>query len=287
MIGQSRVGKIMGDVPSLQHSGQLGEKPPLAAHEDRHLRIREPLFEVETVDLLGDPLRLLGLLVEDVGIDPPFAGSGRYRSRRPGKRSGGYPLCRLQDAARNPERRRQHHAYCRPALRIGEGGWKTVNVGKVGAPEAIDRLVRVGRHGQVVVCHVEASQQLHLCVGGVLVFVDEEIAVLGSDRLGDVVPSEDLNRTPQKGSVVDPVPFFEDLFVAEEEFGQSGPVRSALRQDGELRTRRSVAPGSEAGSRLPPWRSCWWSAGRGKGVASCRRLLARAARGREQPVRGR
>ena len=82
---------------------------------------------------------------------------------------------------------------------LGESG----HVLDVGSPEAVDRLIGVGRRGQVPVFGSEALQQDGLGMGGVLIFVDEEMAVLVRDCIDDGRIAEKARCLGEQGSVID------------------------------------------------------------------------------------
>ena len=59
----------MRDVPSVERSRERREESGLRSREHRHAIERDTMFEVELVDLSGDPLSLLHLLAESKHLD--------------------------------------------------------------------------------------------------------------------------------------------------------------------------------------------------------------------------
>ena len=62
------------------------------------------------------------------------------------------------------------------ALDVSELGWELGHVVKLGTSEGVHGLVRIGRHGQVSVTGCDARQHLGLSCGGVLEFIDDDVA---------------------------------------------------------------------------------------------------------------
>ena len=97
--------------PPVERPRELGEEAALRADEDRHARQGETVFEVEALDLGGDPLGLRRLLVEDVALDAARMAAGTTGPAPPGRRPG--PVMRRapsRTAAGHPERCREDDA---------------------------------------------------------------------------------------------------------------------------------------------------------------------------------
>ena len=75
----------------------------LRADEDADPAQGDGLFEVEPLNLGGNPLRFLGLLVEPMHVDSTAAGRRHDRSRGAGKLVGGHPDGRSEHGLWRPE----------------------------------------------------------------------------------------------------------------------------------------------------------------------------------------
>ena len=206
----------MRDAVAFQRPGQLGDESSFAADEHGHPVVRHPVDQVETDDLGGDPFRLGGLLIETVDVDPTRAGSGLHRACRPRDVTAGHALGGAQHRLGGAERGGEDEPG-RGAPRLVERLGEARHVGDVGAPEAVDRLVGVGRHRDAAVA-AQGAEHLDLGGGGVLVLVDEDVPPSLVDRL------EDGGRLGEHHPVVDPVVGHQCLAIANHEIGKAPPV---------------------------------------------------------------
>ncbi len=102
LVDEAGVGPVMGYAAALQGAGEGSEEATLGAGEHGHAAMRDPLFEVEALDLGRDPLRFLDLLVEPVDLDRALPGSGNHLAGSPGELVGGHPHRSVQDLGRDP-----------------------------------------------------------------------------------------------------------------------------------------------------------------------------------------
>ncbi len=96
------------------------------------------------------------------------------------------------------------HEPSHPALLVPEPIGEPGHVLDLGAPEAVDRLVRVGGHGEPAMPGREPVQQLGLGGRGVLVLVDEHERVALRHRPAHPVVAEQLDGGAEQRAVVDP-----------------------------------------------------------------------------------
>ncbi len=95
--------------------------------------------------------------------------------------------------------------------------------------ERVDRLAGVADHAQVLPVAEPQLQQALLERADVLVLVDDEVLVLGSDLLGDVVPVlEDGDREEQYVLEVDDGALVLELLVGGVELGDLGGITGRL-----------------------------------------------------------
>ena len=155
---------------------------------------------MKAVDFLGYPLGLLALLIEGIGLDLPCSGGGGDRAGGSREGPGSHSFGCREYRCRYPERGGEHRSDRRAEVGIGEIGDEVFNVGKVGTTEAVYGLVGIRRDGQIAVGGIESLQQVHLGTGGVLVLVNEQKAILGTDGPPDVVLIEDLDCSSEQRS---------------------------------------------------------------------------------------
>jgi hypothetical protein len=173
----------------------------------------------------GNPLGLVGLLVEGVRLHGAASGRRYDGSRLAGKPSpGGDPHCRRQDLGGHPERSGENQAPSRAALGVGESGGELGDVGEGSATEGVDRLVGVAGDGEVAVGEVEALQQPCLGDGGVLVLVHQQVAELLGHRGPHLGVLQQFDGGPLQGAVVDPLCRGQGRSVPVQEPGEGSPV---------------------------------------------------------------
>ena len=103
MIGEAGIGCVVGDAAPFQAAGEFGEDVALAAHQHRHAAIGDAVTEMHPLHLGGDPLGLVGQLVEPVHLHRPLALGGDDRTRRTGEiATGGDPDGRRRGSRQAP-----------------------------------------------------------------------------------------------------------------------------------------------------------------------------------------
>ena len=184
---QADVGQQVLDLPAVVEAGApdhlvgnalahqlLLQHPALGvgAVEDGHVAVAQALGAAEPEDLRGHPGRLVALVLGAVAED-----------RRPGLAVGEEALGPaalvvgddrvggVEDVLGRTEVLLQQDGGG-----VGEGLLELQDVADVGAPPAVDRLVRVADHADVAVLAPEQHDELVLGPVGVLVLVDQDVA---------------------------------------------------------------------------------------------------------------
>ena len=154
----------------------------------------DAVLEVGAAEQVGEVLGLGALGVEGADHDPavaqvvpaPPAGRGTPARASSGIEPGsasrcGHPLGRdQQPRAEAPGGAQRDHVGGR-AVGSRELGREVEDAAHLGAPEPVDRLVRVADDGQVAAVAGERPEQRDLAGVGVLVLVDEDVAQLGPE----------------------------------------------------------------------------------------------------------
>ena len=179
---------------------------------------------MEALDLGRDPLRLFDLLFEPVGLDRSVLASGDDLACGAGKLVGGHPYCGVQNRLRDPMRRGEHDACGRLAAGVWELFWEPGHVLQLGPAEAVDRLVRVGCRSDIAMTPGETLQERCLGVCGVLVLVDEHVAVLAIESVHHLVVGNQGGSFGEQRAVVDGQPIAKGVVVSFEKRSEAAPV---------------------------------------------------------------
>ncbi len=196
----------------LLQGGRLG----VGAVEDGHVAPPELLVAAEPYDFVGHPLGLVALVLGAVPDDlPPGPAVGPERLGLAGHVVGDHRVGRVQDGLGGPEVLVQDDG-----RGVREGLLEIEDVGDVGPPEPVDRLVAVSHHHDVPVLAGQQHGQGVLHGIGVLVLVDQQVGEPGLVVLEHVgVEPEQANRVEQQVVEVHGVGRHHPLLVQVEDVG--------------------------------------------------------------------
>lgn len=116
---------------------------------------------------------------------------------------------------------------CRAAVRTGEGVREVQDAVHVGAPERVDRLIRVPEGDEGAATTGQGVQQPYLRGVGVLVLVHVDGVVLRGEPPGDVGAPGEEHRAVHQFRVVEHALHVEHVEVLGEEGRRRAPVRAA------------------------------------------------------------
>ncbi len=181
-------------------AAQRRDRRTPGAHQDRHLVPRDAVLEVRAPEQVGEVLGLGALGVERADQHPALAevvgrrlgrqerGAGRLRDGARQREPAGHSLGGDEQPRAEPTGGAQGHDVGRRAVRARERGREVEDAAHLGAPEPVDRLVRVADDDQVAAVAGERPEERDLAGVGVLVLVDEHRADPGAQlvavRLG-------------------------------------------------------------------------------------------------------
>jgi len=227
---------VVGDELFLDHA-RLG----VGSVEDRSVRPVDPAVAVQAAQLRADVVRLVFLIGAAVADRLGTAGLiGPEVLRRPSEVVADHRVGGVEDRLTGPVVLVEH---------VGRGmverGAELQDVGDVGPPERVDRLVGVADHEDVLGGPAQQPDQAHLCQIRVLVLIDQDVLEALPVVLGHLVVSAEQFHA-QHQQIVEvhgtgaPQPLLvlgidASHFTVERPaaVGRLGPLRS-LRRRGEL-----------------------------------------------------
>lgn len=233
--GQVVAVDVEGDAGGREGAADRRNRAGSGAHQDGHLAPRNAVLQVCPAQDVGDVVQLgtgrrvrVDLDVASVTDGGEVAVRAYFLRRQAGERHAlGEQPGRAEQRGAGAAGGAQDLDGCRAAVRAREGRRELQDAVHIGAPERVDRLVRVAEGDEGAAVAGERVQQPYLCGVGVLVLVHEDGVVLRGEPRGGVGAVGEEDRAVDEFRVVEHALHVEHVEVLGEEGGRGAPVGAA------------------------------------------------------------